>query len=171
MPGAIEGPGPPGGPANHGYIRWLRERVGHEPILYPVGVACVRDAAGRFLLQHRADFPDRWSLPGGGIDLGERADEAAVREAREETGVAVAAVRLLGVYTGPRYAVRYPNGDRTQPIVLCYLCRPIGGVPRADGTESLACDWFAATNLPPLTVESADIIADALRERPEAFWR
>jgi ADP-ribose pyrophosphatase YjhB (NUDIX family) len=119
----------------------------------------------------RADFPGLWSCPGGGIELGESADEAARREAREETGLEVAIVRLLGVYTGPRYAVRYPNGDETQPIALCYLCRPTGGQLRADGAESLACDWFSPDALPPLTVESTDIIRDALAERAEAFWR
>ncbi len=155
---------------DQGYIQWLRARVGPAPILYPVGLACVLDERGRFLLQHRADFPGRWSCPGGGIDLGETAAEAARREAREETGLAVAIVRLLGVYTGPRYAVRYPNGDRTQPIVVCFLCRPTGGTPRADGAETLACGWFAPDELPPLTLESADIIRDALVDRPEAFW-
>ena len=80
-------------------------------------------------------------------------------------------MRLLGVYTGPRYAVRYPNGDRTQPIVVCFLCRPAGGARRADGAGTLARGWFAPDALPPMTVESADIVRDALAERPEAFWR
>lgn len=159
------------GAPKQGSIAWLRSFVGTARVFYPVGVACVRDERGRFLLQARADFPGLWSCPGGGIDLGESADEAARREAREETGIEVAVVRLLGVYTGPRYAVRYPNGDRTQAIALCYLCRPIGGRLRADGAESLDCGWFAPGDLPALTVESGDIVRDALQERAESFWR
>ena len=166
-----KGPAPPGDAPRHGAIAWLRAHVGTARIFYPVGVACIRDEQGCFLLQARADFPGLWSCPGGGIELGESADEAARREAREETGLEVAIVRLLGVYTGPRNAVRYPNGDETQPIALCYLCRPTGGQLRADGAESLACDWFSPDALPPLTIESADIIRDALAERPETFWR
>lgn len=158
----------PGAP---GSIAWLRRFVGSARVLYPVGVACVRDERGHFLLQARADFPGLWCCPGGGIELGETAEAAAQREAREETGVAVETVRLLGVYTGPRYVTRYPNGDETQPIALVFLCRPLGGVPRADGVEGLACGWFAPEALPPLTLESADIIHDALADHPEAVAR
>ena len=166
---APRSPAPPGNAPRQGSIAWLRAHVGTARILYPVGVACIRDEHGRFLLQARADFPGLWSCPWGGIELGESADEAARREAREETGVEVAIVRLLGVYTGPRYAVRYPDGDETQPIALCYLCRPAGGQVRSDGAESLACGWFNPGELPPLTVERTDIIRDALAERAETF--
>ena len=41
----------------------------------------------------------RWALPGGAIEIGERADEAAVREIGEETGFVVEVVRLVGVYS------------------------------------------------------------------------
>ncbi|HEY8599948.1 MAG TPA: NUDIX domain-containing protein [Thermomicrobiales bacterium] len=156
---------------NEGSIAWLRSFVGTARLLYPVGVACVRDGHGRFLLQARTDFVGLWCCPGGGIDLGETAEEAACREALEETGVTVEALRLLGVYSGPRYATRYPNGDMTQPVALAFLCRPLAGELRADGVESAACDWFAPDALPALTVESADIIRDALAERVAAFSR
>jgi 8-oxo-dGTP diphosphatase len=158
-------------PEKPGSIAWLRRFVGHARVLYPVGVACVRDERGHFLLQARADFPGLWCCPGGGIELGETAEAAARREALEETGVTVETVRLLGIYTGPRYVTHYPNGDETQPIALVFLCRPLGGTPRADGVEGLACAWFAPDALPPLTLESADIIHDALADRHEAAVR
>lgn len=56
----------------------------------------VRDAGGRFLLMHFSydEGPlagtDYWGLPGGGVEAGETAADAAVRELREETGIAVA---------------------------------------------------------------------------------
>ena len=59
--------------------------------------AVVRDAAGRVLLVRRANEPSRglWSVPGGRIEPGESAREAAVREVREETGLEVELGELL----------------------------------------------------------------------------
>ena len=61
--------------------------------------AIVRDQQGRLLLIQRGHAPDKgkWSLPGGGIEAGESAEEAAVREVLEETGLDVRIVRLAGV--------------------------------------------------------------------------
>jgi len=53
----------------------------------------------RILLIKRKNFPYGWALPGGFIDYGESAENAAVREAREETELEVYDLRLLGVYS------------------------------------------------------------------------
>jgi ADP-ribose pyrophosphatase YjhB (NUDIX family) len=59
--------------------------------------AIVRDEAGRLLLIERAHDParGRWSLPGGRVEPGETAAEAAVREVREETGLDISVGPLL----------------------------------------------------------------------------
>ena len=61
-------------------------------------VAVVTDDAGRVLLQHRSD--GRWGLPGGLMELGESCEDTARRETREETGLALGGLRLLGVWSG-----------------------------------------------------------------------
>jgi 8-oxo-dGTP pyrophosphatase MutT (NUDIX family) len=61
--------------------------------------ALIRDPEGRVLLVRRAD-DRRWAMPGGWVDPGETPAEAAVREAREETGLVVADPRLRDVSTG-----------------------------------------------------------------------
>ncbi|WP_431962208.1 NUDIX domain-containing protein [Nocardia sp. bgisy134] len=66
------------------YIRWLRERVGHDHIQLAYAAACVV-ADGRVLMQRRSD-DGQWGLPGGAIELGESAASAVVREVAEETG-------------------------------------------------------------------------------------
>ena len=131
-----------------GYLAWLRSRVGHDKIQLVFAVACVvRD--GEVLLQQRADTGG-WGFPGGALELGEAAHDAAVRETREETGVSVAVTRLIGVYTD--YEQRYPNGDLAQPILIAFRAVPLtaehqlrprvgyyklfGGDASADGTST-----------------------------------
>jgi ADP-ribose pyrophosphatase YjhB (NUDIX family) len=54
------------------------------------------------VLVKRRNPPPGWAIPGGFVDYGETVEAAAVREAREETGLDVTLVRLLGVYSDPR---------------------------------------------------------------------
>lgn len=80
----------------------MRDPQKREPVF--CAGAVVRDDAGRLLLVQRANEPSRglWSLPGGRIEAGETAREAAVREVFEETGLRVAlGERLCSVAFGP----------------------------------------------------------------------
>ncbi len=79
--------------------------------------AVVRDPQGRLLLVRRANEPSRglWSLPGGRLEAGESAQEAAAREVREETGLDVAVGALactaeFGPYVVEDYAATVTGG-------------------------------------------------------------
>jgi 8-oxo-dGTP diphosphatase len=65
-----------------------------------VDIVLHRDPQGILLIE-RGNPPYGWALPGGFIDCGESAEQAAVREAQEETGLAVRLTGLLGVYSDP----------------------------------------------------------------------
>ena len=94
-----------------GYLGRLRECVGHAPLLAQAAAACIRDEEGRILPTEGAaqwrpqpvGFPRRRRSAA----LGQRAAEAVVREVREETGLEVEPVALIGVYSGPEYAFVY----------------------------------------------------------------
>ena len=62
---------------------------------FGTSVAILKD--NRVLLTKREDF-EVWCLPGGGVDPGESIPQAAIREAREETGLTVHLTRLVGLY-------------------------------------------------------------------------
>ncbi len=105
------------------------------------------DEHERVLLQHRTDG-DWWSLPGGGVDAGETFRQTAVREAREETGLEVEVVKLLGVYTDPDICTIYPDGNRIQIASLNFLCRVVGGKMISHNEETAELRWFAEPELP-----------------------
>jgi 8-oxo-dGTP pyrophosphatase MutT (NUDIX family) len=146
-----------------GYIGWLRARVGHEKVQMAFAVACVlRDDT--VLLQHRDS--GGWGFPGGAIELGEIAHDAAVRETLEETGITIAITELIGVYTG--YEQRYPNGDVTQPIVIAFRATPQG--PAATdhplSHETIEARYVRMDAVPRLfSQQHRDILADLVAGR------
>ncbi len=158
-------------PHPRGLIRWLRGRVGPEPLLMPCACAVVRDDRGRVLLHRRGDS-GLWSLPAGGMELGERIDGTCVREVLEETGLRVRPLRLSGFYTGPTQRSTYPNGDQVWLAVACFLCAIEGGELRADGVESLQVGFFDPGALPfdgnPWGPRLRRRIDDAIQGGPEA---
>jgi len=109
----------------------------------------------RVVLVKRRHPPLGWALPGGFVDLGETLEAAAVREAREETGLAVRLLDLVGCYSDPR------RDSRRHTVTTAYLAEAVGE-PRGgdDAAEARAFGWDA---LPPLCFDHGEILADARR--------
>jgi 8-oxo-dGTP pyrophosphatase MutT (NUDIX family) len=152
------------------YIEWLRRRIGPQKTILIYSTVVVRDSAGAILLQRRSDF-DWWGLPGGILEHGEDISQCARREVREETGLVVSELRLVGLYTHPRYDVVYPNGDAIQQFTVCFSTQALDGPLRPDGVETLALAFFeleriAALDVPPWY---RAMIADVQQAGPPAF--
>lgn len=73
----------------------------------------VLDDRDRVLLIRRTDN-GLWALPGGAQDFGEYIAETAVRETREEAGVDIEVVDVVGIYTNPNHVVEYSGGEVRQ---------------------------------------------------------
>jgi 8-oxo-dGTP diphosphatase len=135
------------------YVRQLRAVVGARRLLLPSVTGVVRDAAGGLLLvQHRDD--GRWATPGGMIEPGETPADAVVREVWEESGLLVVPERVLAVYGGAAFVVRYPNGDESQYVSTVFACAVCSGAPRGDGAETLAARFFAEADARALPLPS-----------------
>ncbi|MPZ60915.1 MAG: NUDIX domain-containing protein [Propionibacteriales bacterium] len=94
--------------------------------LVPAASAIVVDEAGRILLHRRRDN-EMWALPGGRMEVGESLAECVAREVREETGLKVEPVSIVGTYTDPKHVFAYDDGEVRQEFSICFLCRFVGG--------------------------------------------
>lgn len=132
---------------NKNYIRWIRSKVGRDKIILVFAGGCIFNEKGEVLLQRRGDT-NKWGFPGGAIELDETPEMAAIREAKEETGLDVEAEKLIGVYTDCN--MKYANGDEAHSIVIGYKLRVIGGKLFCDGGETLELKYFPADDMPEL---------------------
>lgn len=154
------------------YMARLRECVGHDLLLVPVTGACIRDGEGRILLLRRSDGENLWGFPGGAIEPDERAADAVVREVREEIGLEVEPMELIGVYSAPEFTFAYPNGDCVQPVLVFFECRIVGGDLRPDYEEILDARYFGPDDvLPPMRPCCVAKARDAFAYRGRAFFR
>ncbi len=145
----------------------LRPHVGHAPVILCGAMAVVPNARGEILAVHRTDN-GLWTLPGGYADIGETTTHTAVREVREETGLAVEPVRVIGVYSEtPMMMALMPNGDIAHNVGIAFECRITGGELRADGTETsevafLSPERFLAQPFLPIH-DNPEVVRDYLR--------
>jgi ADP-ribose pyrophosphatase YjhB (NUDIX family) len=155
------------------FYDWSGAPVHRLPdMLLPSACAAVLDAAGKLLLQRRADN-GFWGLPGGRMDPGESIEHTAVRETREETGLIVVAKRLVGVYSDPaNYCIaRYPDGTLVHYVNLVFRCEIIGGQLERS-PESTDVGFFDVGALPePLLLSHKIRIEDALSNTSTVFVR
>ena len=133
------------------YVAWLRARVGTERLVLPSVTGIVYDPSGAILLVRQREG-DVWSTPGGVVEPDESPAAAIVREVREETGLAVHPVRILGVFGGPEFVVRYPNGDEAQYVMTVFECEVDGGVAVPDHDETTELRWVVPAEFERLRV-------------------
>jgi 8-oxo-dGTP diphosphatase len=124
-----------------------------------VGVGAIIIEDSRVLLVKRAHPPlqDLWSIPGGVLEVGEFVREAAIREAREETGLIVEPGDLLGVYD--RVLRDAENRVQYHYVLIDFLCRRMGGELHAADDAAEVC-WFTREELPALKLaaDTQDVI-------------
>jgi ADP-ribose pyrophosphatase YjhB (NUDIX family) len=93
-------------------------RIGKTATLKVGCCAAIFDESGQKLLLTRRSDNGQWCLPGGGMDAGESASEACIREVREETGLRVSISRLVGTYTSPDRKTVYADGNEFQFVSI-----------------------------------------------------
>ena len=104
-----------------------------------VAVGTIIRLDGRLVLLKRGIEPayGKWVFPGGFVDRGERVEDAAIRETREESRLDVRLTGLLNIYSYPDHPV----------IIIVYKAEAVGGAPAA-GDETLEAGLFEPTAIP-----------------------
>lgn len=128
------------------------------PILHrnpaPTVDIVIFDPTRGLVLVERKNPPPGWALPGGFVDYGETCEAAAVREAKEETGLEVVLTGLLGVYSDP---ARDPRGH-TMSVV--YTAQALNPHELSAGDDAGQALFFTLDALPPLAFDHGCIVQD-----------
>ena len=125
--------------------------------------AIIFDTASEKVLLTRRSDNGRWCIPGGAMNAGESAVEACAREVLEETGLEVRVGKLIGVYTNPHFIIEYADGNRIQPVGLCFEAEPIaGGLCTTEETTELG--YFSLEEM-----KSIDVLEDSMVGIIDAF--
>jgi len=126
-------------------------------------VVAVHSGEKRVLLIRRGTAPllGEWSLPGGVLECGETLREAVAREAREETGLVVEPIEMLGVYE--RLIRDDQRRVRYHYVLIDFLCHPAGGNLKA-GSDAAEVRWFTREELPALNLahDANDVVLKGL---------
>jgi 8-oxo-dGTP diphosphatase len=110
------------------------------------------------VLIERAFPPYGWAIPGGFVDIGERIERAAIREAKEEVCLDVRLIALLGIYSEPS------RDHRGHTVTACYVAEATGKPAAADDAKN--CQIFSLDQLPNLLAfDHALVLADYQRFR------
>jgi len=129
-----------------GFIHYMNPRLVSSVVV---------EHGGRALLQLRADEPMRgfWTFPGGFLEIGETAEEGALRETKEEVGLDVTLTGLLGVYTRPDVGI----------VLVVYHGRSDTPDAVISDPESLELRWCAPDEIPWSRLAS-EMTESALRD-------
>ncbi|NOT85608.1 MAG: NUDIX hydrolase [Methylococcaceae bacterium] len=124
------------------------------PLLAADAIIQLIDQPGKpFVLIERAYPPFGWAIPGGFVDVGETLENAAIREAKEETCLEVTLTALLGIYSNPK------RDTRNHTVTAVYIAEATGMPTAADDAKNFGI--FNFENLPiTLAFDHAQVLED-----------
>lgn len=134
-------------------------QCGHPIVHYrnpvPTVDALIHIPGRGVVLVERLNEPYGWALPGGFVDYGEPAELAAIREAKEETGLTVELSGLLGVYSDPS------RDPRHHTLSVVYIAQAVDPDELAAGDDAKGVGVFPVGQWPsPLCFDHARILND-----------
>lgn len=122
-------------------------------------VVITREAEPRVLLIKRGGepFKDCWAIPGGFMEMDETTEQCAVRELKEETGIAISDIHQIGAYSK---VDRDPRGRTVSVAYLAITDKAQDAIGQDDATEA---KWWPLTALPKMAFDHDDIMRDSVR--------
>lgn len=130
------------------YVKYIRDRVGHDTINLTGVNVLILNENNQVLLQRRGTFPYKWGLIGGITELGESLEDTAIRETKEETGLDIKELNLLGTTSGEKCYIEFPNCDKAYFISIGYFTNSFSGTLKIDNLETKELQFFSYEELP-----------------------
>lgn len=146
------------------YIKDLRDKTNHMPLLIPHSVVVVFNEKNEVLLEERSD-DGYFDFPGGALDLKETLIDAAKRELEEETGLIADELELLNVYSGEITHYVYFNGDEIYGVDAVYLCHKYHGELKPQLEEVKRLAFYSLEKIPDkMSKRNKQIVLDILNK-------
>ena len=139
-----------------GYVRHFHDDLGWGPYLT---VDIIIEMEGGIILIERSNPPYGWALPGGFLDYGETLEEAAAREAKEETRMDLDGLRQFHAYSDPR------RDPRFHTVSIAFAARGKGKPQAGDDAKGLKVVKFADLDKIELAFDHKQIIKDYLAQK------
>ena len=121
-------------------------------------VVMTKEANPHVLLIERGfePFKGRWAFPGGFMNMDETAEQCAIRELEEETGLKISSIHQIGAYS------KVDRDPRGRTITVAYLATIEAPAEVCGQDDAARAEWFPIDALPPLAFDHDDIMKDAL---------
>jgi ADP-ribose pyrophosphatase YjhB (NUDIX family) len=120
-----------------------------RPIL---AVDIIIEKDGKIVLIKRKNFPKGWAIPGGFVRYGESVEDAAIREAKEETNLKISSLKLIGVYSNPK------RDPRFHVVSIAFSAKGKGKIKAGSDAEEIRL--FSISKVPKLVFDHNKIIKD-----------
>jgi 8-oxo-dGTP pyrophosphatase MutT (NUDIX family) len=133
------------------YWQTLRQLIGQQPLIIPSAAGAITRDSQVLLVRH--GLLKKWQLPGGVCEVGESIQETVEREIHEELGLNLKAGALVGVYSGARWLIEYPDGNKIQQLLFFF--RMVGDLSpiQIQEDEITAYEFFELDRIPADTME------------------
>jgi ADP-ribose pyrophosphatase YjhB (NUDIX family) len=120
-----------------GYIKKIRKKIGQNKFIHPAARIIIENDQGEILFIHRTDN-GKIGLPAGAFEEGEDITDCIKREVKEETGLELGIVSLIGISSNPALeTVNYPNGEAIQYFTIEFYSNQFSGTPQVNGNDEL----------------------------------
>jgi len=131
-----------------GYINKIRSKLGHDKFIHPAARIIIENQVGEILFIERLDN-GKIGIPAGALEEGETIEACIKREVKEETGLTIMELEVIGISTNPMIeTVKYANNDEIQYFTVEFYAKNWQGVIKVkDKTEIKAARFMAVSNI------------------------
>lgn len=129
------------------YIQHMRSKIGSAKFIHPGARIIIENDKKEILVIERRDN-GKMGLPAGAIENGETITECIIREVKEETGLDLIEVEVIGISSNPtNETVKYPNGDEIQYFTIEFYATNWTGEIRVIDTNEVSKARFVDSDL------------------------